>query len=216
MTAEHDVAAADWLERSSAAASRPGLRRLVPAGFEATLRIHHPFWREGEPVSWQELLGDAPLRWDTSIDDVPGRGVHDPNPWLDLPQATALVEALRDAGDDDPTIWIGACIAWGLYERFSAFPTYRGPRECLLHRGSLDTVVSEIERDSAPIVEGDPVLRPYQWWPHDRRWYVISDIDVNSTLVAGERRLLDRVQDRVESRFLPDDRDDPDLSFLTC
>jgi hypothetical protein len=213
MFPQHSVSPADWVVEASGSAPGPGLRRLVPAGFEATLRVFHPFWDAEGLVSW-EALASGGLGWDTAVPDLTVRaGLNKPNRWLDVDQAKALTAVLAGSTDGDAPVWIGSWVGWALYGQFDAYPTYRAPRECLLYRGTLATVVEEIERDSAPVVVGDPVLRPYQWWPESRAWYVVSDVDVSSTLIAGERALLERIQEVVESRFLPDEPD-PDLTSL--
>jgi hypothetical protein len=95
-----------------------------------------------------------------------------------------------------------------------AAPRVRHPyRRYLLLNGPM-TGVSEIA-DSVP---GLSVRRqsPTLWWPDDRAWFVATEIDFDSTVVAGSSALIDAITayDRWEAfRVAPDDslRFDSDL-----
>ncbi|MEV5001521.1 hypothetical protein [Nocardioides sp. LML1-1-1.1] len=214
-----DTAAADWLVSSASTTSGPGLRRLVPARFEAILRVFHPFGNGAEPVSWETQASerDIDLQWNTPSASLRDGILVPPGRQLDVEQVKVLAETLPVGRADGPaagSIYIGAWVGWGDYRVFDGLPTYRGPRECFLFRGTMEDLVAEAMADARGVSEGRPPLRPYQWWPEDRSWYGLSDIDLDSTLLAGNRALLESVADRVESRFLPDDPD-PDLAPLS-
>ncbi|KAB2810568.1 hypothetical protein F9L07_00940 [Pimelobacter simplex] len=216
MVPQLETSPADWLAASYHAASEPGLRRLVPAGFEATLRIFHPFARGDDLVTWQELCEErgSELRWNTSSSAIRAKTLVPPERNLDPGQVKAIIRALSaatESGQELDDVYVGAWVGEGIYQRFEGLPTYRGPRDCLLFRGRLSDLAAEADRDALGWHgEGPPPIRPYQWWPDSHHWYLISDVDLDSTLMAGDRALLEEISTSVESRFLPDG---PDLDL---
>lgn len=85
-------------------------------------------------------------------------------------------------------------------------PTFSLPgREYWLFRGALASVVEHaIEFESAGDEEradgrefarmsreAGCVQSPHLWWPEDRAWVVVSEIDYDSTLVAGTQALAE-------------------------
>jgi len=53
------------------------------------------------------------------------------------------------------------------------------------------------------------VQSPNQWWPMDRSWFVATDIDYDSTIIAGNHDLITRVTSHPDLEAFPIDlRDD--------
>jgi hypothetical protein len=71
------------------------------------------------------------------------------------------------------------------YPRFEIEP--KTGRPYLLGSGPLD-VVLDVADDTSFERPGVPVA---MWWPADRAWFVASEIDFDSTLVAGSPELRD-------------------------
>jgi len=81
-----------------------------------------------------------------------------------------------------------------------------GPRLRLPHRGYivLDTALTELAdpswMDEASVGTSVGVAHtPQLLWPEDHAWVVATEVDADSTIVAGSRRLIDGVLD--DARF---------------
>lgn len=92
-----------------------------------------------------------------------------------------------------------------------AHPTFELPgRTYLLGTGPIEVVVEvadtplEVAHISLSKMLGVPVAL---WWPSDRTWFVASEIDFDSTLVAGTGELLDSLlaDDSIEAFEVPPD-----------
>jgi hypothetical protein len=76
-------------------------------------------------------------------------------------------------------------------------------------RAEIATASAATPAASAPrehAEEDDQIRSPNQWWPQDRAWCVASEIDLDSTLVAGSQDLVvtsSRIRASRPSRSLP-------------
>jgi hypothetical protein len=189
---------------------------IVPVGYEAYLRVfHHAEEHVGSESirrRWSELAQRSGRQMHPAVQfdrfawpNPPQEGS------LDRQEATALVSLLR-AHTTTPThcwlaIWHGfsqltgsvqvhavggrGLRAWLQQRRvarrvapprdLAAAPTVSLPnREYFLYRGPIDVV---------PRFEHLPwhLQTPNMWWPEDRAWFVATEIDFDSTLVACTR-----------------------------
>ena len=189
---------------------------IVPVGYEAYLRVfHHAEEHVGSESirrRWSELAQRSGRQMHPAVQfdrfawpNPPQEGS------LDRQEATALVSLLR-AHTTTPNhcwlaIWHGfsqltgsvqvhavggrGLRAWLQQRRvagrvapprdLAAAPTVSLPnREYFLYRGPIDVV---------PRFEHLPghLQTPNMWWPEDRAWFVATEIDFDSTLVACTR-----------------------------
>jgi hypothetical protein len=72
-----------------------------------------------------------------------------------------------------------------------------GIRECLVFTGSIDAI---------PGLEiGGWSRTPNWWWPDDRAWIVVSELDAPSTYVAGSADLVRAILDEPSLEAVPSD-----------
>lgn len=208
-----DAVAAEWVAAAiTVFGSRVG--QLMPAGFEAVARVLHPAGDDAS-VSWADVAGSTgrfvhpAAQWDRISAGAPGAPVQEPTVGtLPEPTAAALADALarHTAAPDD-------CL-FGLWEGFGGADYQGAPwfgtpaRGWRLFTGPLA---------AAPV----PVLSPRRqldfayrelpglWWPADRAWFVLTEVDFDSTLVAGTRALVDDLlsDPRLEAFEVTDDTD---------
>ena len=62
-----------------------------------------------------------------------------------------------------------------------------GMRRCLVFTGSIDAVPD--------LTIGDMSCTPNWWWPDDRVWVVVSELDAPSTYVGGSAALAQAILD---------------------
>jgi hypothetical protein len=179
----HDVIAADWIVQR--ARGSPGtVGSLVPEDFEAYGRIMHL----GRPA------------------DPPAEGT------LPADLATALAAIAADFTTTPERCWFGLWDGYGwLYAgRGASGPTLTGvgtlaslssaqgvPRA---HLSERDFLLYTAPLSAVTALSGYPTHQtPNLWWPDDRAWYVLTDIDLISTYVGGSRRFIQRLL--AETRF---------------
>jgi hypothetical protein len=72
-----------------------------------------------------------------------------------------------------------------------------GMRECLVFTGSIDAI---------PRLEiGGMSHTPNWWWPDDRAWIVVSELDAPSTYVGGSAELVRAIFDEPKLEAVPSD-----------
>jgi hypothetical protein len=173
---------------------------FVPASFPAVCQVLHPWdGHDGEPVRWHTLANDpgvAELGASYQTRDGlvhafasrSGLGGHMGE--LDAVTAAALVEVLGHATTTPDDVFVAVWVGWG------DVPTQRFPgaaelktqgRGHLLLRGPLtgvlDSVAVDFDRPTAGL-----------WWPTDRAWFVVTEIDLEWTFVAGSTALVEQLQ----------------------
>ena len=200
LAVETDVSRGVWIS-SARRRGEPGtVGALVPAVFEAYARILHPAVRyagdDDIEVSWAEVAAHNgtvahPLMQWASItgswefmasdsqspvwDDGPSEG--------HLPVATAarLAAVLRRHTGTPEDCLFGRWVGFGFdAAALDGVPQLllRGGHDVVLVRGTVDDAV----RNLAP--------EPHEqsanlWWPADKSWCVVTDIDLRSTYVGG-------------------------------
>jgi hypothetical protein len=195
------VANAEWVRDRLTAPNGSCVTSVVPAGFDAYARILHPASAvdgTGEhPVSWAEVAASSglELRDDACFHSValppqagpglapscrpPRRGS------LGAAETGALVGVLRAATSTPERccFWLWEGYAWqgGVGDPIPA-GVLDGPRVSLSRR---DYVFYSGPAEAATTVAEPEVQTANLWWPEDRAWCVVSDIDLPWTYVAG-------------------------------
>ena len=215
---EERVAAGNWI-LARLHPFNQDIGSLVPTGYERYCRIFHPV------VSSD---ASAPVRTWTEVAHRNGRVAHSgmqfhminrpvgtPAPstfvqdeelsWGSLPAAESaeLVDLLRQytATPDDCRlgVWTGY-----LDLDLDSAPRLRQPgREFAILSEPIDAVAD----GSHPILGQ---RSPNFWWPHDRRWIVVTEIDHAWTYVGGPAALVEDLLSHRELEVMPVDlSDDP-------
>ncbi|MBA2523814.1 MAG: hypothetical protein H0V25_10880 [Solirubrobacterales bacterium] len=214
-----DVSPAAWVE-SSIGRFGSGVGGLLPEGFSHYARILHPASKDEGPPE-QGTLPPEPL---TALCDVLGRHTETPGQcWFCLWEGVGWIEAGRLQwhwldGDPPPTD-SPPVIAASFAPEVLAGPRVRLPeRDYILLHGPLESATQLGYRfgelcAAAGLPIDDDVdaffpQSPHLAWPEDRAWCVATEIDLDSTYVAGSEKLIAAVlaDDRLEA--LPVERGD--------
>jgi hypothetical protein len=197
---ETDVSCGVWISAARRRGDPATVAALLPATFAAYARVFHPAVRyDGDDdieVSWAEVAAyngttaHRLMQWHTvtgSWDAQPSE--HQAEFWDDgpaeghLPVAVAArlatVLARHTATSED-------CV-FGRWDGFGFdLPDPEEPPRLLL-RGNHDVV---LVRGAATDAVRNLAPEPHEqsanvWWPSDRAWCVVTDIDLTSTYVGG-------------------------------
>jgi hypothetical protein len=116
-------------------------------------------------------FGDLPVKWCRSAPQVlqPHREYYIFERALD-----AVVEFSRQIED----------VGWDQH----SLPPSMAYLRAEVATASAETPPAPVAREDAE--EDDQIRSPNQWWPQDRAWCVASEIDFDSTLVAGSQDLV--------------------------
>jgi hypothetical protein len=186
---------------------------IVPAGFDAYARILHPIERQGERGQgrrWRDVAvenGRVPhpeMQFHliaTPAGTVPADVLHAPagsTSWGSLPpeERNVLVTVLerRTATPDD--CWFAVWDGWGSLDDPQTTARLRTPgRHYLVARGPVGLARASVESwgDQSPTV----------WWPEDRAWIVVTEIDFAWTYVGGSNGLIDELLDHDQVEAVP-------------
>jgi hypothetical protein len=158
---------------------------VVPTGYEAYVRIFHQADERGGRV------GSLDRERATSLIDILRAHTATDDCWLAIWHGYAFLHGSPATGmlvRWEPGLlgWIRR--SWAQYRNrikapsdLESAPTISLPaREYYLYRASID-VVPRFE-----FMPGD-LQTPNMWWPQDRAWFVGTEIDLDSTLVACKR-----------------------------
>ncbi|MGY1752952.1 hypothetical protein [Blastococcus sp. SYSU D01042] len=221
---ETDVSCGVWISTARRRGEPGTLAALLPSGFEACARVFHPAVRyagdDDVEVSWAEVAAHNGTRvhrlmqwhtitgsWDAQPsedqadlwDDGPAEG-HLP---VAVAERLARVLARHTTAPQD-------CV-FGRWDGFGYdLPDPATPPRLLL-RGNHDVVlvrgtVADAVRNLAP--------EPHEqsanlWWPADRAWCVVTDIDLTSTYVGGSAACIEQVLATPGVEALPARPEDP-------
>ena len=180
-------------------------------GAEAYVRLLHPIWREARHDWSQQRWSDVaaaqgrvmhPLvQWGRLHDDqdpyAPGSSIG----WFD-PVVLAALVPLLGAATTTPDDLVAGFWAGGSGQRLVSRALLQVPgRECVLATTSVDELsvpdwgfgmklgwLPQVRRESMQLL-----------WPEDHAWVLASEIDWDSTIVAGSRVLVDEILD--DGRF---------------
>ena len=193
---EIDVSRGVWLSSGRRRASPGTVGSLVPAVFEAYARVFHPAvryagdddievpWAEVaahngtavEPLAQWVALTRGPVDSQPPVwDDGPSEG------HLPVPVADRLVEVLSRH-----TAVPAECV-FGRWDGFGYdLPSPEAPPRLLL-RGGRDVVLARgAIHDAVRNLAPEPHEQSANlWWPADRSWCVVTDIDLMCSYVGG-------------------------------
>jgi hypothetical protein len=192
---ETDVSHGVWISSTRRRAEPGTVAALVPAVFEAYARVLHPAVRyagdDDVEVPWAEVAAHNGTVRHPFVDwDALTHGPVDSQPpvWDDGPSEGHLPVALaaRLAAVLARHTATAECL-FGRWDGFGFDLRDPGTPPRLLLRGERDVVlvrgtVADAVRNLAP--------EPYEqsanlWWPADRAWCVVTDVDLRSTYVGG-------------------------------
>ncbi|GAA4727111.1 hypothetical protein GCM10023328_01550 [Modestobacter marinus] len=208
-----DTSAGIWLAESAAAAPPCTVAALVPSSFEAVARVLHPAVR---------YVGDDDVEvpW-ASVAAANGTTVH---PLMQWGSVTGAMEYFEN--DDQSPLWHGAParghlpapVAERLVAVLSRWTTT--PDVCWYAVAQGGAVLTDHPTLSLPdreywLINGPIELaaqnmaaEPFEqsanlWWPADRAWCVVTDIDLVSTYVGGSAACLAELFDAEGLEVLP-------------
>ncbi len=191
-----------WLRERLAPFRDLTLASFVPSDYETYARLLHPVdtpdrhdrlirWRDVAQWSGRELTSRSQFE---SIAMGPGAPRND-RPWrgqgpeegrLAIADARVLADALRDVTPSPQRCWFGLWSGYGFQRGCYGPELALDSRSYYLFSGSVDDAVTTTlltrERHT-----------PNLWWPEDHSWFVATEIDSQSTYVAGTRALIDHL-----------------------
>lgn len=206
-----DPAPADWIVQSLEPWGGAGgftVASLVPPHYDGYVRIFHP---AGEH-RWADIAAAAgrhlhPAMQFTKLipgPDAPHGYRHDlPHPrqgTLEPRVRAPLLELLVQHTATPASGWFCVWNGFGRLPREVAerYGVVRAQARTYL---LLSGPVAAVDRFGSGLLDG-----PQIWWPADRAWCVASEIDLDSTIVAGHRRLTDEILRSPDLESLPVDR----------
>lgn len=197
---ETDVSSGVWISSGRRRGTPGTVGALVPAVFESYARVLHPAIRyagdDDVEVPWAEVAAHNGTVAHPLMQWVPVTGSWDyrasdsqPPVWDDAPSeghlpvevAVRLAAVLRRHTGTPEDCRFGRWTGYG----FDAAALERLPQ--LLLRGGHDVVVVRgAVHDAARNLAPEPHEQSANlWWPADRAWCVVTDIDLMSTYVGG-------------------------------
>lgn len=200
---EPDGDQAAWWLQQLADWGREGISvsGFVPASFPAVGQVLHPWLgSDGEPIRWQTVADDPGVaelaaRYQTRVGLVQAfaeqSGLGENPGELDADTAAGLVEVLSRSTTTPNDVFVAVWEGWGDVppQRFPGAARLVTPgRGHFLLRGPLTGVLSSVAASGSD--------RPTAglWWPADRAWFVVTEIDFEWTFVAGNTELVERLQ----------------------
>lgn len=179
-----------------------GVAGILPSGYDAYLRVFHPFTPEDFDHDWL-VVPETRRSWrsmgaaagvvigpTTTLSSLRPAFAADPlgtGPWsigegvLDLATATELYETLSADGPGP------FCFEFGL----AAIIGTDDHRVRLFRSSTLEGWRSAVEQVRAAGSLG--IISPEAVWPDDLRWIAFTDYDLTSTYVAADRATADRL-----------------------
>lgn len=188
-----DTSLADWIDFRPPSWTRADtVATRVPSGYEAHARVLHPLLVAGQRgVRWADLAARAGRDLAASDHAVALilEVLHEPfGPWVYNGQSLGLTfEAWPDLAEilvehtRSSSVIAGYADTWA-YSLGPPGARWHGLRGYYLAELGIDQL-----RD--PSVEQMPSIL----WPHDRAWFVHSDVEDFCTYVAGSRKLIQDV-----------------------
>lgn len=207
-----DVSAGDWVDDRllKGWTTEVPAGAVVPTGFERVVRVLHP---AGDGRTWAQVAAAHdrvmhPLAQWCGINpafDGTGR-----SSWVDpdegsMPPAVqrAVLDHCPATGDLFYAVWVG----WGSWEEPEQGATMHGRGGYRLFTAPK-TVITSWPGMASRWGQSASLI-----WPPDRSWCIATDIDWDSTLVAGDSTLADALlgEERLEAVEVADE---DDLSWL--
>jgi len=168
---------------------------LLPSGFQAYARLLHPIVRDTEAglviTRWKDIAAETngvvhPL---VQFARFYGSRVKGDAPWrgsLPTTDARTLIDVLELFTSPAERCWFGLWFGYGEIRSVAQklLPRIQGPlgREYMLYSGSLGAAMAITDRGW----EQTPNL----WWSANHTWCVATEIDLDSTYIAGNELLI--------------------------
>jgi len=221
---ETDVSTGVWISSGRRRGSPGTVGALVPAAYDAYVRVLHPAVRyagdDDVEVPWAEVAAHNGTVAHPLAQWVPLTGSWDylasdsqPSVWDDAPSAghqpvavaTRLAAVLRRHTGTPEDCRFGRWVGFG----FDAAAVERLPQ--LLLRGGQDMVVVRgLVDDAVRNLAPEPNEQSANlWWPVDRVWCVVTDIDLLSTYVGGSAACIAQLLATPGLEVVPATPDDP-------
>jgi hypothetical protein len=193
-----DEHALDWIKERVRSENVLGtqINSLVPCDFDSYIRIFHPAQLNDagkvRSVSWQEVAqwSGKTFRPSSQFHAVAGPALGTPSfPFaepvqglLDDEVCEALVRNLVTPEDTPQHCF------FALWEGYSEIRNEAPSRVGVMFMGSKYMV------GSAPIDRACKFpVSPSYWWPSDRHWVVVTNIDLDSTIIACDPVVASRI-----------------------
>ncbi|WP_225499501.1 hypothetical protein [Arthrobacter sp. M4] len=206
---------------------------IVPAGFESHLRILHKGHGTSEPglgtgpdplISWgtvasalgrnleeQTLWADLSGKYGEPA-LVPGVGtVYPPEEGrLDCPGFTALADLLAETSDGP--FYAGFWTGWEPLSEYSesAEAIRLGQTVSIQGESYLFYVLSQLDLAAAAFLQFPQLgwkagngLTPNYLWPTDESWLLVSNVDFDSSILAGSSSLVETVKQLSDLECIP-------------
>jgi hypothetical protein len=171
---------------------------LVPEGFDDHARVFHPANRDGHPVTWRGIAEATGRKVHAEMQFGNIAGAWRESPRRDLwtsPPATGrlppdlareLVAVLRSQTTTPQRCWFAVWEGWGGLK--PGTPRFDHPnRRYYLALGTVDDAASTV------YVPQWVHQSASMWWPEDRAWFVATEVDLDSTYLAGTNACVDAV-----------------------
>ncbi|MFB2582364.1 hypothetical protein ACEXQD_14035 [Herbiconiux sp. P15] len=169
------------------------IQGFVPAVYDAYARVLHEIEQGDEPATWASVAAanrqpfDSLAQW-TSISIDP-----DGEEWRGRPRVGTLTPSVARELSEVLAAFTAtpATCFFGLWEGFGASEL---PPDAQLFESNLRSM----GLFEGPIQDATHSFSSWPWsqlanlwWPSDRAWFVVSEIDYDSTIVAGSRECID-------------------------
>jgi hypothetical protein len=207
--------AAAWLRRRLGAFGT-GVGSVVPLGYPAYARIlHRTEDARGTRRRWTEVAastGSSVLPGVLFDEMTRGRPIQVDEPaagTLPPEDLAALVPLLRRHTERPERCWVGVWDGFdpaGVDLDPTAARVELPGREYVLFTGALEGV---LEPPWVPAGWEHTPQSPSLWWPDDHAWVVATDVDLDSTYVAGSVALVDAILADAELEAVRADASDP-------
>lgn len=166
----------------------------VPRGFGAYARILHPASdSELNSVRWSQVAerhgktAHRVMQWHAIVDASdpiadPSLGEMDPD------ELDALCKVLREHTADPGLCFFGLCEIWAWVSELRSIEKQMPRLELPLERNYI--VLQGPLAGVSQIGDGVSRYSPSLLWPSDHSWFVLSEVDFDSTLVGGSSKLI--------------------------
>jgi hypothetical protein len=186
---------------------------VIPEGFEAYCRIFHPVqlrWPDTRPKRWAEIaagngrIAHPEMQFHMinrrTVDTPPTSLTYDRGEgpeWGSLPfhERRELVNALRPETTTPEQCWFCIWDGFGHADR-SGGRIHLPNRGYMLYTGPIEFALTSLGLPG-------PDTSPNLWWPDDRAWIVVTEIDYAWTYVGGTVRLVEQLLESDTLEVLP-------------
>jgi hypothetical protein len=175
---------------------------IVPVGFESYCRIFHPI-RSRElgsgMITWAELAtrNDRHVHPEMQFHAISTpRGTPSPQTYergigpewgsLPLEERFELIRQLGPATQTRERCWFLMWEGFGDVSFGSAARVEIGQRDYAMYAGPIEAAAISLN-------DRVPSNSPNMWWPEDRAWIVVTDIDFAWTYVGGHEDIIGRL-----------------------